>query len=77
MLAYAEGYDCEAILLIYPWNPAGGEHASLRKQLVFEGGGQATVTVGELSLENLSGVGTRLRGLLKQAGVVLQEELCA
>ena len=77
MLAYAEGYDCQAILLIYPWNPAGGEHASLRKQLVFEGGRQATVTVGELSLENLSGVGTRLRGLLEQSWGILQEELSA
>ena len=77
MLAYAEGYDCPAILLIYPWNPAGGEHSSLRKQLVFEGGGQATVTIGELSLENLSDVGNRLLKLLQQAAVVLQEELCA
>lgn len=77
MLAYAEGYATSAVLLIYPWDPAGGDHLSVRKRLVFEGGKQSTVTVGEVSLQELSGVDDRLVWLLKEAGVILDDEVCA
>lgn len=77
MLAYAEGYGCAAVLLIYPWAPAGGAHLSLRKRLVFEGGKQSTVTIGELSLQDISTVGGRLARLLEEAGVKLDEAVCA
>ncbi|MBN8437969.1 MAG: McrC family protein [Accumulibacter sp.] len=77
MLAYAESYDCGAILLIYPWDPAGGEHLSLRRRLVFHGGKRATVSIGELSLQDLSGVGSRLADLLEGAGINLAEEVGA
>lgn len=75
MLAYAEGYS-SAVLLVYPWDPAGGDHLSVRKRLVFEGGKQATVTIGEVSLQELSGVDDRLVMLLKKAGNVLADEVC-
>lgn len=77
MLAYAEGYGCAVVLLIYPWDPAGGVHRSLRKRLVFEGGKQSTVTIGELSLHDLSTAGERLVGLLAEAGVKPGEAVCA
>ncbi|WP_194266282.1 McrC family protein [Dechloromonas sp. H13] len=77
MLAYAEGYASSAVLLIYPWDPAGGDHLSVRKRLVFEGGKQSTVTIGEVSLQDLSGVDDRLLGLLEGAGVMLADEVCA
>ena len=67
MLAYAEGYESAAVLLVYPWDPAGGIHQSVRKQLVFEGGRRATVTVGELALDDLDDVGKRLESLLERA----------
>jgi hypothetical protein len=60
----------------YPWDPAGGDHLSVRKRLVFEGGKQATVTIGEVSLQELSGVDDRLVMLLKKAGNVLADEVC-
>jgi len=77
MLAYAEGYASSAVLLIYPWDPAGGDHLRVRKRLVFEGGKQSTVTIGEVSLQDLSGVDDRLVGLLEGAGVMLAVEVCA
>ncbi len=77
MLAYAEGYGCAAVLLIYPWAPAGGVHLSLRKQLLFEGGKKAAVSIGELSLQDVSTVGKQLADLLKKAGVKLDEAVCA
>jgi len=77
MLAYAEGYECAAVLLIYPWDPAGGANRCLRKQLVFEGGRQSTVTIGELSLHDLSTAGERLAGLLQEAGVEMGAAVCA
>ncbi|EXI76433.1 MAG TPA: McrC family protein [Candidatus Accumulibacter phosphatis] len=77
MLAYAEGYECAVVLLIYPWHAAGGAHLSLRKRLVFERGKQSTVTIGELSLQDLSTVGQQLADLLKKAGVKLAEAVCA
>lgn len=67
MLAYAEGYGSAAVLLIYPWDPSGGAHQSVRKQLVFEGGRRSTVTVGELALDDLADVGKRLESLLARA----------
>jgi 5-methylcytosine-specific restriction enzyme subunit McrC len=77
MLAYAEGYASSAVLLIYPWDPAGGDHLSVRKRLVFEGGKQSTVTIGEVSMQDFSGVDDRLVGLLEGAGVMLGDEVCA
>ena len=67
MLAYAEGYASAAVLLIYPWDPSGGAHLSVRKQLVFEGGRRLTVTVGELALDELAEAGKRLESLLERA----------
>jgi hypothetical protein len=67
MLAYAESYASAAVLLVYPWDPAGGAHLSVRKQLVFEGGRQSTVTVGEVALDELADIGERLADLLQQA----------
>ena len=77
MLAYAEGYECAVVLLIYPWHAAGGAHLSVRKRLVFERGKQSTVTIGELSLQDLSTVGQQLADLLKKADVKLAEAVCA
>jgi 5-methylcytosine-specific restriction enzyme subunit McrC len=77
MLAYAEGYSSSAVLLIYPWDPAGGKHLSVRKRLVFEGGKQSTVIIGEVSLQDLSGVDDRLVALLEGAGVMLADKVCA
>ena len=76
MLAYAEGYASSAVLLIYPWDPAGGDHLSVRKRLVFEGGKQSTVTIGEISLQDLSGVDDRLVKLLEEAVVMLSDGVC-
>lgn len=75
MLAYAEGYASAALLLLYPWDPAGGAHESVRKQLVFEGGRRSTVTIGEVALDDLSTVGERLENLLRRAAVL--EEMAA
>lgn len=77
MLAYAEGYGCAVVLLIYPWDPAGGAHRCLRKRLVFEGGKQSTVAIGELSLQDLAKAGERLAGLLEDAGVKMGAAVCA
>jgi len=75
MLAYAEGYGSATVLLIYPWDPSGGAHLSVRKQLVFEGGRRSTVTVGELALDDLAEAGTRLESLLERAANI--EEVMA
>ena len=50
---------------------------SLRRRLVFHGGKRATVSIGELSLQDLSGVGSRLADLLEGAGINLAEEVGA
>jgi 5-methylcytosine-specific restriction enzyme subunit McrC len=70
MLAYAEGYASAAVLLLYPWDPAGGAHESLRKKLVFEGGRRSTVSIGEVALDDLSTVGGRLEDLLRRAATL-------
>lgn len=70
MLAYAEGYDSAAVLLLYPWDPAGGAHESVHKQLVFEGGRRSTVTIGEVALDDLSTAGERLEDLLRRAAML-------
>ena len=67
MLAYAECCESDAVLLVYPWNPDGGPHESVRKQLKFAGGRKSVVTVGEVALDELAGVGERLVELLSKA----------
>ncbi|MEF8727473.1 MAG: hypothetical protein V5B34_04580 [Accumulibacter sp.] len=75
VLAYAEGYASSAVLLLYPWDPTGGAHESVRKRLVFEGGRRSTVTIGEVALDELAAVGERLEDLLRRAAMLEEVSL--
>jgi len=62
MLAYSERYQCKSILLLYPWDHGAADFRGVHKQLVFEGK-DSKVTIGEVSLADLSSVPTQLREL--------------
>lgn len=63
MLAYSERYQCQSILLLYPWNHSGGEFQGVQKQMTFEGK-TSKVTIGEITLQDLSTVQTQIRHLI-------------
>lgn len=66
MLAYSERYQCESILLLYPWSHSGGEFQGVHKQLVFEEK-TSRVTIGEVSLQDLKTVPSQLLQLMERA----------
>lgn len=66
MLAYSERYQCESILLLYPWNHSGGSFLGIQKQLRFEEKA-SKVTIGEVALQNLSTVPAQLLNLVSTA----------
>lgn len=66
MLAYSERYQCESVLLLYPWNHSGGEFQGVHKQLVFEEK-TSRVTIGEVSLQDLKTVPAQLLRLMGAA----------
>ena len=66
MLAYSERYQCESILLLYPWSHSGGAFQGVHKQFVFEEK-TSRVTIGEVSLQDLKTVPTQLLQLMERA----------
>ncbi|WP_288841846.1 McrC family protein [uncultured Deefgea sp.] len=62
MLAYSERYQCKSILLLYPWDHGAAEYRGVHKRLVFEGK-DSHVTIGEVSLADLSTVPAQLMEL--------------
>jgi 5-methylcytosine-specific restriction enzyme subunit McrC len=63
MLAYADRYACDSILLIYPYQPMGPEGGSVRRLLHFMGR-KTVVLVATVHLENLKSVGDQLSSML-------------
>jgi 5-methylcytosine-specific restriction enzyme subunit McrC len=68
MLAYADRYRCDRLLLLYPWDGAGGSAAPppASHRLAYQGRA-TTVRVGQLPLDDLDRVPARLRALLAEA----------
>lgn len=62
MLAYSERYDCNSILLLYPWEPANGDCKGVQRQFAFEEK-QSKVTIAEVSLQDLTTVRAQLRNI--------------
>lgn len=64
MLAYSERYQCQSILLLYPWTHATGEFLGVHKRMRFEGK-TTKVTVGEIALDDLRTVPSQIRRLVE------------
>lgn len=62
MLAYSERYQCKSILLLYPWGHGAAEFCGVHKHLLFENK-DSHVTIGEVSLVDLSTVPSQLKEL--------------
>jgi 5-methylcytosine-specific restriction enzyme subunit McrC len=76
MLAYAQRYDCNAVLLLYPLGAYSADHLSVRKQFATEHG-TALITIGEVSLQDLKTVPEQLLELFAAAVAVQHVERSA
>ena len=70
MLAYADRYNCDSILLVYPYRSADGQHGSAQRLLRFQGRNTA-VLVGQLALGDLDTVGAQLEAMFARVAAPL------
>ena len=66
MLAYADRYRCERVMLVYPFHRKSGVLAEDSQLLTYQGR-STTVLIGQVDLQNLSSVPARLLRLYRQA----------
>lgn len=65
MLAYADRYACDSILLLYPYQRGDGHHGSAKRLLHYQGR-DSVVLIGQLALGDLGTVGEQLKAMFKQ-----------
>jgi 5-methylcytosine-specific restriction enzyme subunit McrC len=70
MLAYADRYACDTILLVYPYQSADGRHSSSHRLLRYQGRNTGLL-VGQLALGDLGSVGGQLMAMFDQGTAAL------
>lgn len=66
MLAYADRYACDSILMLYPYQTGDGQHGSAQRLLHYQGRDTA-VLIGQLALDDLGTVGEQLKAMFNQS----------
>ena len=69
MLAYADRYACESILMLYPYQSGDGHHGSAQRFLHYQGR-DTTVLIGQLAMSDLGTVGEQLKAMFSKSAAV-------
>lgn len=70
MLAYADRYACNSILMLYPYQAGDGHQGSAQRLLRYQGRDTA-VLIGQLALGDLGTVGEQLKAMFNQSAAVI------